>query len=41
VLTSATALAAMPVLDATGTPVLLGTLWRDRTAVIAFVRHFG
>jgi hypothetical protein len=37
----ADALAPMTVLDADRTPVVLGTLWRDRPAVLAFVRHFG
>lgn len=34
-------LAALTVLDEGGRPVVLGTLWRDRPAVLAFVRHFG
>lgn len=34
-------LARMTVLDAAGQAVELGTLWRDRTAVLVFVRHFG
>ncbi|MEP6860199.1 MAG: hypothetical protein ABJE66_06240 [Deltaproteobacteria bacterium] len=34
-------LSTMNVLDANGKPVLLGTLWRDRPAVLVFVRHFG
>jgi hypothetical protein len=34
-------LAVMTVLDADGEPVVLGTLWRERPAVLAFVRHFG
>jgi hypothetical protein len=34
-------LAAMTVLDANDQRVALGTLWRDHTAVLAFVRHFG
>ena len=40
-LSSADDLAALTVLDARGTSVVLGTLWRDRAAVLAFVRHFG
>lgn len=28
-------------LDATGRVVPLAELWRDRPAVLAFVRHFG
>ena len=40
-LTSADDLAKMTVQDEHGQPVELGTLWRDRTAVLAFVRHFG
>ena len=31
----------MTVLDGTGTPVKLGTLWRDKPAALGFVRHFG
>ena len=34
-------LAAMTVLDEGGTAVPLGSLWRDRPAVLVFVRHFG
>ena len=34
-------LAAMTVLDPEGKPVALGTLWRDKPAVLVFVRHFG
>lgn len=34
-------LATMTVLDEQGQPVVLGTLWRERPAVLAFVRHFG
>jgi hypothetical protein len=34
-------LAAMTVLDADRKVIELGSLWRDRTAVLAFVRHFG
>ena len=34
-------LASLTVLDAAGQPTALGALWRDRTAVIAFLRHFG
>ena len=34
-------LANLAVLDKTGKSVELGTLWRDRTAVLVFVRHFG
>ena len=40
-LTRADDLATMTVLDGTGATVELGTLWRDRTAVLVFVRHFG
>jgi hypothetical protein len=41
VLARADDLATMTVLDARGEPVVLGSLWRDHTAVLAFVRHFG
>lgn len=34
-------LAPMTVLDADRNAIPLGTLWRDRIAVLAFVRHFG
>jgi hypothetical protein len=34
-------LAHMTVLDEAGKSVELGTLWRDRTAILVFVRHFG
>lgn len=40
-LTRADDLAKMTVLDGSGTKVDLGTFWRDRTAVLVFVRHFG
>ena len=39
--TRADDLATMTVLDAAGQPVVLGTFWKDRPAVLAFVRHFG
>jgi len=34
-------LAPLTVLDEQGRPVELGSLWRERPVVIAFVRHFG
>ena len=34
-------LATMTVLDAEGQAVELGTFWRDRPAVLVFIRHFG
>jgi hypothetical protein len=34
-------LATMTVLDEHGTALPLGPLWRERTAVLVFVRHFG
>jgi hypothetical protein len=34
-------LASLTVLDADRQPVTLGSLWRDRIVVLAFVRHFG
>ena len=40
-LSSAADLARMTVLDENGGKVELGTLWCDKTAVLAFVRHFG
>ena len=30
-----------PILDLEGGAVPLSSLWRDRTVVLAFVRHFG
>ncbi len=41
VLTRADDLAAMTVLDEAGGSIVLGTLWAERPAVLAFVRHFG
>jgi len=35
------AFGARTVLDASGTPVRLDTLWSRRPAVLVFVRHFG
>jgi len=40
-LTRADDLANMTVLDENKHVVELGTLWKDRTAVLVFVRHFG
>src|SRR5262245_56596446 len=34
-------LARLSILDEKGNQVVLGSLWRERTAVIALVRHFG
>ncbi len=34
-------LAKLTVLDAKGEAIELGTLWRERPAVLVFVRHFG
>lgn len=34
-------LAKLTVLDEHGTPVELGTFWKDRTAALVFTRHFG
>jgi hypothetical protein len=34
-------LAKLTVLEEHGKTVELGTLWRDRTAVLVFTRHFG
>jgi hypothetical protein len=41
VLNRADDLAKLTVLDEQGHAVELGTLWRDRTAVLVFTRHFG
>ncbi len=40
-LSRADGLAEMTVLDQRGEKVALGTLWKDKPAVLAFVRHFG
>ena len=40
-MSTATALAPISVLDVNGDEVRLGDLWRDRSAVLVFVRHFG
>lgn len=37
----ASILAPLSALDERGVSVTLGTLWTDRPAVVAFVRHFG
>ncbi len=37
----ADALRDIEVLDPEGHPLRLGDLWRDRTVVLAFIRHFG
>jgi hypothetical protein len=37
----ARALAPLSALDERAEPVVLGTLWRERPVVLAFVRHFG
>jgi hypothetical protein len=39
--TRADDLASMTVLDVDRHAIPLGTLWKDRTAVLVFVRHFG
>jgi hypothetical protein len=39
--TLANELADIEVADTAGSPLLLGSLWRDRTRVLALVRHFG
>jgi hypothetical protein len=41
VLTRADDLAKLTVQDPEGKPVELGTLWRDKPAVLVFIRHFG
>lgn len=38
---SVSALGEAMLLDLARKPVVLGTAWRDRTAVLVFVRHFG
>ena len=34
-------LAALPVLDLDGRSLALGDLWRERAAVLVFLRHYG
>lgn len=41
VLARADTLSSLTVLDEKGSEVSLASLWRDRTAVVALVRHFG
>jgi hypothetical protein len=40
-LTRADELSALTVLDEQGAAHALGTLWRERPAVLVFLRHFG
>jgi len=40
-LTRADDLAFLSVLDEQGGQVTLGALWRERPAILVFVRHFG
>ena len=40
-LTRADDLAKLKILDANDRAIELGSLWRDRTAVLVFLRHFG
>lgn len=35
------ALAPLTVLDLTGAAVPMGTLWKDQTLVLVFIRHYG
>jgi hypothetical protein len=39
--TISSALADVTALDLTGATVRVGDLWRERTAVLVFVRHYG
>lgn len=41
VLARADTLSSLTVLDEKGSEVVLGSLWRGRTAALALVRHFG
>jgi len=41
VLNRADDLAKLEVLDEAGKPIVLGSLWQERPAVLVFVRHFG
>lgn len=40
-LTRADDLAKLEVLDDKGGKIELGSLWREKTAVLVFIRHFG
>ena len=40
-LTRADDLAKLTVQDERGSTIELGSLWRDKTAVLVFIRHFG
>ena len=40
-LTRADDLAKLEVLDERNNKIELGSLWRDKTAVLVFIRHFG
>jgi hypothetical protein len=40
-MTPAERLSGLTLESAEGPPVSLGDLWREKTAVIAWVRHFG
>ncbi len=35
------ALSTVEVLDLDGQPLRLGTVWKDQTAVLVFIRHYG
>jgi hypothetical protein len=37
----AQALAPLTVLDLSGQPVAMGSLWAERTRVLVWLRHFG
>jgi len=38
---NASRLEPIEVLDTSGAPVVLGSLWKDRPVVVFFIRHFG
>jgi len=40
-MTRADDLAKLPVLDDNGVAIEVGSLWKDHTAVLVFLRHFG
>jgi len=37
----ASRLASIEILDDQGNPVTVGSAWRDRPALLVFIRHFG
>jgi len=38
---TADALASIEIVDDGGTPVVVGDAWKERSALLVFIRHFG